>query len=187
MFNKVPGRISLTRARTLGAPLIYTSSRADRSGASSRAIRASQSVDRVGASQSSAPFPPPLPPSLVPPSAAARCAGESTIKYSTDVESAKCQELVPKPGFLPRDVVRVSRKSDKPSPAPPFPSPLRRRLNVRRPPGNKSGRSLPSRAEARPFFLPGLPAPRGVGTRFAPSALSILKRNRTRGGRRIRV
>lgn len=61
-------------------------------------------------------------------------AGASTIKYSTDAElqSARNSSRTrrhPDGGFLPRDVARESRKSDKPY----------RRLNARRPSGNKSG------------------------------------------------
>lgn len=64
--------------------------------------------------------------------------GVSTIKYSTDAElqSARNSSRArrhPDGGFLPRDVARESRKSDKPY----------RRLNARRPSGNKSGNSPP--------------------------------------------
>lgn len=76
----------------------------------------------------------------------------STIKYSTDAElqSARNSSRVrrrPDGGFLPRDVARESRKSDKPY----------RRLNARRPSGNKS-RNLPSPSDLfssspRPYFV----------------------------------
>jgi len=77
--------------------------------------------------------------------------------------SCKVPETHPAPGFLPRDVVRVSRKSDKPRQS---------AQRAKRPPGNKSG-SLPSLAVFPPRALP---------LRSSASALSILKRNRTRVG-----
>lgn len=89
--------------------------------------------------------------------------GASTIKYSTDAElqSARNSSRArrhPDVGFLPRDVARESRKSDKPY----------RRLNARRPSGNKSGNLPPLRLI--------LHVASALGSR---SALSIFKRNRT--------